>query len=495
MKATKLLLIFLSLLAFSGCDKDDDRVYDNANGRFVRFFLQTDANGNPLTAPSVSLRFTAVSSFEKSDVKTLRIPVALTSAPLTEDVKVTYTAQINGLSNVSIEPANELSFSCSQLVDTLYIKVNELWDPAINPSIKLQLTGVSNSEINVGMPNDQQPHDELLINFNEVDLTYAISSSSRVDLNGVNGEQYTVTVDFPKGYLESDIQNQDFFTETQSNFNYTLVREALTKEDQVNFTFTVNQEFTDDDLLYKTSLAINSIDGYRQAGTPIINFIRDPKTPRDKSVNTAALFYDVNDPFYRVFGVHWFGANANGTCTWQDFNTFTNPVIVDSSDPNAVLGDDRGTADPSDDIYYHAFRISFNANIAGATTNPFDLKRWFTNEASNADTSPGFNITPALEFFPENGNSTTRGTVQVIEQTLRIGTTAANGSITEFFNISGSGTYQEIMPGIIDISIEVSLTNNRLFGGTRTDTYHIYNTSNFTDPPLLNIACKVPITL
>jgi hypothetical protein len=345
------------------------------------------------------------------------------------------------------------------------------------------------------MPNEQSPNDELLINFNEVDLTYAISSPSRVDVSGTNGEEIIVRVGFPNGYLESDIQNQDFFTETQSNFNYSLVKQELIADDEVRFTFTVNQEFTDDDLLYKTSLAINSIDGYRQDGIPIITFIRDPKTPRDKSVNTASQFYDTSDLFYRTFGVHWFDGNEDGVCTWQDFNTFTNPVVVDSSDPNAALADDRGTTDPSDDLYYHAFRISFNANNAGFTTNPFDLKRWFTNEAGDAAVSPGFNMVPALEFFPENGNSATQGTVQVIEQTLRIGTTASNGSITEFLNISGAGTYKEIMPGVMEITIEVSVTNNRLFGGTRTDVYHIYNTSNFTDPPLLNIDCKVPIPL
>ena len=495
MKAIKTLLLFLSLLAITNCDKEDDRIFDDSNGRFVRFFLQTDANGNPLQAPDVSLASTAVATYDKANIKTLRIPVALTSQPLSEDVTVTYTAEVIGLNNIELEPANQFTFSGSQLVDTLYVKINELYDPSVSPSITLKLTGVNDASINLGMPNEQSPNDQLTINFQEVDLNYAISSPSRVDVTGAAGEEFTVTVDFPNGYLSSNIQNQEFFTETQSNFSYTLTREPLISDDQVEFTFTINQDFMDDDLLYKTSFAINAIDGYRQSGTPSITFIRDPKTPRDKTLNTASQFYNTSDPFYRTFGVHWFNDNADNICKWRDFNAFTNPVVVSAEDPNAVLADDRGTSDPSDDLYYHAFRISFNANNAGFTTNPFDLKRWFTNESTNTDNSPGFNMTPALEFFPEDGISSLQGTVQVIEQTLRIGTSANNGGITEFLNISGAGTYKEIAPGLMEITIDVSVTNNRLFGGTRTDTYRIYNSSNFTDPAPLSIDCAVPIAL
>ncbi|SCY14848.1 hypothetical protein SAMN05192588_1384 [Nonlabens sp. Hel1_33_55] len=495
MKVTKYLLAVLVLTFIVACDSDDNRSFSNENGRFARFFLQLDGNDDPIVFPNVELGRSATEFYSKDNVKTLKIPVALTSEPLNETVTLSYRATITGLDNVILEPTDEFTFSGNQLVDTLFIRVNELWDSSLNPTIDLKLLESSDPDITIGAPNDQLSNDELLINFSDLSLQYSIVGPSRVDVTGTSGEQVAIDVNFPNGYIQDDLDNFEFFTATQSNFNFRLERQQFISDDLVRLTFTIEEDFTNDDLRYRTNLAINPLDGYTQNGSPFFTIIREPLTIRDKSVNTASQFYDAGDPFYRTYGIHWFDDNNSGLCEWSNFNAFTNPVIVSADDPNAILADDNGTTDPSDDIYYHAFRISFNTFLENRTTNPFNLKRWFTNEGTNGDTSPGFNIIPALEFFPANGTSTTQGTVQVIEQTIQIGTTQANGGITEFFNIDGIGTYQEISPGLIEISVDINLTNNRLFGGTRTDTYRIYNSSNFTDPADLMIDCKVPISL
>ena len=81
-------------------------------------------------------------------------------------------------------------------------------------------------------------------------------------------------------------------------------------------------------------------------------------------------------------------------------------------------------------------------------------------------------MNPALEFFPENGNSRTKGTVLVIPQYLTIAGTNSNSySIA----ISGDGTYEEISAGLFEISLEFKATNQALFGGSISVQYKIYN--------------------
>lgn len=493
MKVTKKLYILCIALLCLQCDNDDNLRFSNESGKFVRFFFQLDQNNKPIEAPAIESGIPSVSEYHKDNVNTIKIPVALTSEPLASEVMVAYSAVLNNITNINITPL-QLSFNGTQLVDTLFVAINDRWDPANNPSLVLTLESTSDESITIGMPNMQQPHNQLTINFNEVLFQYGIESGSRIDVNGTNGETYEITVGFDNGYLPSDIAGIDLLQETQSNFNYTLQQLPLTSSSEIIYNITVDQDFTDDDLLYKTSFALNNIPGYSLTGVPNIAVIRDPISPRDLTLNTASQFYNTNDPFYRTYGVNWMDFNEDGICEWRDWNAFTVPVEVPETDPNAILGDDMGTTDPSDDIYYHAFRIGFQPPNVN-TTNAFNLKRWFTNESSSATNSPGFNINPALEFYPDNGTSATSGTVQVIEQVIQIGTSASNGSITEFITISGNGTYSEISPGVYEIILDFNATNNRLFGGTRSVRYHIFNTNNFTDPPLLNESCFTPQAL
>ena len=174
------------------------------------------------------------------------------------------------------------------------------------------------------------------------------------------------------------------------------------------------------------------------------------------------------------------------------FNALTFPVLVTKDNENAILYSDRGTANPNDDIYHDAFKIGFNVSSGTNTVNSFGLKRWFSNESNTAAISPGFNITSALEFFPANGNSKTEGTVLVIPQDITIGSSATN---THVIAISGEGTYKEISNGLYEISFELKLTNDKLFGGTVSTQYRIYNSRTYPKPAALSIPCPKEVTL
>ncbi len=498
MMATRFYLCIVIIALLSSCN-DDDKLYNNDDGRFVRFNLQLDRNDQPLEFPSIRPSDDPVSNYSKDNLKTLKIPVALTSQPLSEPVTVEFSSTLSGVNAVSITPSNTLTFNATKLVDTIFVKINERVDFTLDPSIRLELLSSSDPDINIGVPNIQFPFNVLTIDLAEADLVYSLSGTNNVVLQGIQGETKEITVNFPNGFTDDVVQNLDLFTELQSNFAYSIIQQPVTQEDRVKFTFTLDETFTDDSTPYLTRLQINDLPDYTNTGVSELKFKRDPIVDRDLSTNTASNFYNTADSFYRLFGVNWMDFNEDGICEWRDFNTFTIPVVVDYVNvgndpyPNGVLIDDRGTTDITDDLYYHAFQVGFMP--PQNTTNPFNLRRWFNNESTSEENSPGLNIVPALEFFPDGGNSRTNGVVQVIEQTIVIGTTATNGNVRENILISGSGTYSEISPGVFDIEFELNATNNRLFGGTRVEQYHLYNTNNFTDPPLLGIDCATPINL
>jgi hypothetical protein len=167
---------------------------------------------------------------------------------------------------------------------------------------------------------------------------------------------------------------------------------------------------------------------------------------------------------------------------------FAYPVVVNSDNENAILYDDMGTTDTSDDTYHHAFKIGFNAFAnPTSTTNSFNLKRWFNGESISSVNSPGFNIPTAIEFFPENGNSLTNGRALIIPQFLTI---AGRNGNSYNIAISGEGTYSEISTGLFEIALELRATNDDLFGGTVTSEYRLYSNNSYTEPdPLTTNNC------
>jgi len=483
MKAIKLLSLICIFFSISCSNNNDSKLFSNSDGQFIRFFLLVDSNKEALEYPEINGGLTAVSAYEKSDVKTLKIPVVITSAALTENTTATFETSIIGDIDLDITPLETLSFSPNKLIDTIYVKTKSRWDVTQTQQLKLKLTSVSDPAINIGIQNNLEPNNELLIDFLEPSLQYTFETN-RIEINGAQGEEVLFKVNFPLGYFEDEVDENSIFN-FLNGFDYSLSKIAQ-NDISISYKITLNEDIQNDDVYYQTTISLVDTD-YLATGNTILQLVKPLKTDRELAVNTAANFYNLSDSFYRNYGEHWNDFNNDGICVWQSFFAFAYPVVVNADDENAILYDDMGTTDPSDDIYHHAFKIGFKSPIEGNTTNSFNLKRYFTNESTNYANSPGFDVFPAIEFFPENGTSTTNGSALIIPQFITI--KGRNGNSYNIA-IAGTGTYQEISSGLFEIAITLELTNDELFGGTITSEYRLYNNNSYTEPdPLTTNNC------
>lgn len=489
MKATKFLLF--TLLIFLACAEENSKLFNADDNSFVRFFLLVNSNNDVIEYPVVEGGLQPVSTYIKDDLRVLKIPVALTSLNENE-VEVNFATKISNLNGVEISPQNKITFTKSKKIDTIFVTFTERWDISKNPKIEFELTQVSDASINIGMPNTNTLYNKLTVDFAALNFTYKIANPNNQEVLGDINESRIINIDFPKGFIPSEIANTDLLLETQSNFEYTLQQLPILKNNQISYVFTVDENIKIDELEFQTKFKLNTIPNYQISGLETATIKKEIVIDRDNTVNTASQFYNLSDPFNRIYGENWLDFNADDICKWETFNTFTYPVVVDQNHPNAVLFDDNGTPNTDDDIYHHAFRIGFNSTLAGRTTNSLNLKRWFTNESTNSSNSPGFNISEALEFFPLNGNSKTEGFVKVIENDLQI--KGRNGN-TYIISIAGNGTYRQISAGLIEIDLALEATNNALFGGTRIDKYKMYNQQSYPDPNPITDDCKKPIEL
>lgn len=497
MKAIKWYFILMAMVIMA-CDNDYDRTFTGADGEFVRFFVLVDNDNNVLEYPQVNGGLVPVEEYTKDKLGQLKLPVALTKAQVNGDITVNFETEVSGnLQGVSFNPENTLIFNPDKLIDTIEINFNSSWNDLTAPKIELELTNTSDPTVNLGMPNAQITYKRFTINLNDVTFNYTLDKSLE-EIVGTANEEVLIDVNFPNGFFEEDVTNINLLEEVENDPNaqdmgYTLEIESINEdENSVSYKYTVTQDL-DESFLFETKFELADLPGYTKTGITQITIRKPIQTDRDNSVNTAANFYNLDDPFYRTFGENWMDFNEDGVCAWQAFNAFTYPVVVDADHPNAVQFSGMDTpGDPSDDIYHHAFRVGFNSPNAGNTTNSFNLKRWFNNESSNASNSPGFNIAEALDFFPENGSSTTNGFVQVVAQDIVIAGTNGNSYTV---SISGSGTYSEVSPGVFEIQFELIANNSSLFGGSRTAIYYLYNTPNFAEPAPLSEPCFIPIDL
>ncbi len=486
MNRIKITAVLFGIVLFIACSSDDGQKATYALQSFVRFNFLVSSNNQPLEYPAVNSGLVAQSSYANASVNTLKIPVTLSTTALSKPVTVDFSTTSNGdESAFSVTPSNQLTFNGAQLTDTIYVNFNERW--STSQSINFKLESVSNPSIAIGNLNSKAPNDEFTVNLETVNTTYTLSTN-RLELMGTVGEEISFKVNFPNGYIPSEIESAEIF-QFLDGFDYTLTQEDFgTNRNSITYTLKLNENLQNDDVFYQTIISLVDTDLYTSFGNRVLQIVKPINTLRDNSVNTASNFYNLSDGFYRTFGEHWNDFNNDGVCAWQSFFAFTFPVVVNADDPNAVLFDDLGNNDPQDDIYHHAFKIGFNTTTSPtATTNPFNLKRWFSNESSSSTNSPGFNIPSAIEFFPENGNSTTNGTVLVIPQFLTIAGTNGN---TYTISIAGEGTYTDLGNGLFEIDLEFRATNDALFGGTISSSYKIYNNNSYTDPePLATNEC------
>jgi len=497
MKVIKYILLCIVITTLINCSSDDTNTSFNEKiDNFVYFNLKIDSNNNIIESPEIDNSEIAVATYTKDNFSTMKIPVALHSQSFNEDVTVNFSSEFYNLNNIEIYPENSITFTNKKRVDTIYVHFNERWNTSLAPKIKLTLTNVSDERIALGFPNEEAPNDELTINFSEeaITTTYSLSTNNQ-ELAGNLGEQVLIDINFPNGFIKSEIEDIQLLQEVTSNINYTLERLPIENTKVISYILTLKEDISESLQELKAIFNLATIDNYTLLGSNEISIKKTSLNKSDNAINTAANFYDLSDIYHVTYGETWlYDDIVDKQCEWDFFFALTTPVVVDATHPNAVLYSDGGTDDTSDDIYHHAFRIGFTS-FTKVSSNPFNLKRWFKNEAVSISRSPGFQIEEALEFFPENGTSTTKGTVEVINQTLLI--TNLNYDVYTF-KISGSGTYELIDEdkGLFEIIITINLENEELFGGVQSSTNKLYNLDIYQRPTETpNMNCIVPIDL
>lgn len=489
MNLTKIIsALSLVVILFSSCSKDDYRLDSKNIEPFIRFNFLTTSAGVPLEYPSVSTTAIPAATYENKSVKILKIPVTLTSGTLTNPVKAVFSTSTSGdAATYSVEPASELVFQGTKLTDTIYMSFDKRWKDKQTISLKLEST--SDAEIHIGNLNTYAPNDTFTVSLGEATTSYTFPVAQYL-IKGTVGEKIDFKVNFPNGFIPSEIESNPIF-KFQNGFEYSLTHDDYgDNRNSITYHLTLLEDLQNDDARYESKITLVNTPNYVATGNLSLTIVKPIKSPRDIQAYPASKFTDPTNAFYLTYGEHWF--SVNGACSWQTFNALTFPVVVTKDNENAILYSDKGTANPNDDVYYDAFKIGFNVATGTNTVNSFGLKRWFSNESNAAAISPGFNITSALEFFPANGNSKTQGTVLVIPQDITIGSSATN---TYQIAISGDGTYKEISNGLYEISFELKLTNDKLFGGTVSTQYRMYNNRVYTKPTPLSISCPKEVTL
>lgn len=487
MNRIKIFSILFTALFYISCSKDDYKLGSDIDP-FLRFNFLVKSDNTPLEYPTVNGNLVPQSTYENKSVKTLKVPVALTTRELKGTVTANFSAETNGASDsFSVNPVNQLSFQGSKLTDTIYVSFDKRWTQSQNITLKLET--VSDPDIHIGNLNTEYPNTTFKIDLGTIATNYTFPVT-QYNIKGEMGEKIDFIVNYPNGFFPEEIENASIF-KFQNGFEYSLTHDDYgDNRTSVTYHLTLLEDLQNDDVRYESKLTLVNIPNYTATGNINLTIVKPIKTPRDVNAYPASKFTDPTNAFYLTYGEHWF--NNNGNCAWMTFNALTFPVIVTKDDPNAILYSDKGTTNPNDDIYHDAFKIGFNVSSGTNTVNSFGLKRWFSNESNSATISPGFNITSALEFFPANGNSKTEGTVLVIPQDITIGSSATN---THSIAISGEGTYKEISNGLYEISFELKLTNDKLFGGTVSTQYRMYNNRTYPKPAALSITCPKEVAL
>ncbi|OOV17450.1 hypothetical protein [Flavobacterium sp. LM4] len=488
MNRIKTIAILSVFVALYSCSKDDYNLDSRSVDPFVRFNFITSSAGVPLEYPEVNTGRVPVNTYENKSVKTLKVPVTLTSTTLKSPVTVDFSTLISGeADSFKIEPANELVFEGNKLTDTIFVSFDKRWQN--KQTITFKLEDVSDPLVHIGNLNTEALNAIFTINLGEINTVYTFPVNEFF-IKGEIGETIDFKVNFPNGFVPSEIENLEIFSFV-NGFDYSLTHDDYgDNRSSISYHLTLLEDIQNDDVRYESFITLNTTEKYTTTGNSILQITKPTKVPRDIQANPAANFYNLSDPLYRTYGANWF--ERNGTCAWFPFNAFTFPVVTTKSNTDAIQYSGQNTTEISDDVYHDAFKIGFNTTVVNSTTNSFGLKNWFTNESTNGNNSPGFNITSALEFFPDNGNSRTSGNVLVIPKFITIAGT--NGNKHNIF-ISGEGTYKQIENGFVEISFELKLKNQELFGGTVSSQYKLYNKTGFPTLTPLSTPCLKPVNL
>lgn len=371
MKAIKgCFLSLLTMVFFISCNTDDNQAtFQDANLSFVRFSVQLNSDGTISEFPNTPNNPDEISQYELFGFRA-KLPVKLSQIPNENVVNVSFDIEDTQLTegvDFTIQPSNKiLNFQANQLTDTITVALRSINE--VENFMRLRLVDVSNPNITLGYPRNAVRLDAFELNIKPTELEYSLENNL-VDNSNLQDEEIVININFSNGFFENDIVGLQLLEEVPNEntnaatINYNLEQLPInTATNTVSYKYTVNQTL-ENELLYETTFQLNNIASYIINGDSKIIIRKPVETPRDNSVNTAAKFYDLSNPFYRTFGENWMDFNSDGTCSWQAFNAFTYPVVVAANHPNAVLFDDLGTTDPSDDIYHNALELDLTLLI------------------------------------------------------------------------------------------------------------------------------------
>lgn len=487
MKAIKIIILSLFVaVVLTNCTENETPVLENS---FVRFGLLVNTNGQALEFPQVNQSLIETETFNQVNLRTLKVPIVLSSALRDAPVEVFYEITNSGNYNgFTVSPANSVIIEAGTLTDTVEVSFQSRWNQATDNSIKLRITGTSDPSVQIGFPNEVRKMDELTVVLGDLESTRYFFNQNLYNLTGTLNEELFIPISFSQPITNSTIGDFNFI---ETSF------EAVSScdGDGAQFDFTLERlPFQDGatTIIYKlkvleaTPFASNlklsltsGLTDYVIFGTNQTNVFKPDFVARQGDV--AKHFYNTADAFYRTFGKAWYLNPSTNQCDWSDFNAFTKPVAVPQGSEF-----DNGNG-------FHKYRIGFVANTPPIGTNPFDLRRFYSG--ANV-TSPGYNISQAIEFFPENGNSTTRGTVKVIAQTLTF--IRSSNSTAVNVSICGSGNYFfDASNNRWVIYLELNADETQINGNSNViKPMYIYsNNNNYVDPPALDVACATRLNL
>lgn len=300
------------------CSKDDGQSNTEFGVQpFVRFNFLVNSNNIPLEYPALNSGLVPRSTYNNTLLKPIKIPVTLTSTTLSETVSVTYsTTPSNGIGDFNVSPANQLTFQGNQLTDTIFVSFDERWTPG--ETITFKLEEVSDTSINIGNLNAEAPNDIFILELGEISATYSFEQN-RIEVIGQAGEELNFKVNFPNGYLLSEIEDEPIF-EFLNGFDYTLNPiNAGENPTSITYKLSLNENIQNDAVFYQTIITLLNTANYNAIGNTVLQIVKPINTPRDPAVNTASNFYNLSDPLYRTYGENWGDFNSNGICNWSSF--------------------------------------------------------------------------------------------------------------------------------------------------------------------------------
>lgn len=492
MKATKLhfLYVFIGLISLSSCQDDDDALpmFDQD---FVRFSFFVNNNNEPFVFPQQAQNVLERSSFNFQKRDTLRIPVVLTSRDLSAPVSVSFESSLMNIASedVSILPENQaLQFSSARPSDTIYIVPKRRFSEANDARIMLELTESSNESILLGYPRENNRLDRFeIILLPTAPVVYTLEEKS-ISFEGVEGETHQLRVLFDQLVSPEEVEGISFL---EGEFAQFVCDDGL----QITYDFELNkQDFVGDSrsLVYvfevlqdvqnfSSSLNIRlqnvANDNFVRTGNSLVNISKTVNTI-EREGDIAKDWYNVSTNFHLTYGRAWYFNENNNQCRWQTFQAFTRPVEVPAGSEF-----DNGQG-------FHKYKIGFRNIIANPQgniigTNPFNFRRFYDGAST---LSPAYNLTEAIEFFPNPEDNGATGVVSVISQTLVF----LVGDDQIQVPICGSGTYQFNQTlNVWEMFVTIIADETEINGNSFVEKHlFIYSSNVAGNPENLDVDCS-----